>query len=71
MPRRPDLPDKTEEIPISRFGGVGLDRIEDGRLKGFDAPGPLRLDSRGMSGQHGPHYPTPPFDAEGQVVGTI
>ena len=66
-----DIRAKLEETLISQLYGVDLDWVEDDRLKGFEAPALPQLDNRGLSGQRGLHYPTPPFDAKGQVVGTI
>ncbi|MBL6927940.1 MAG: sulfatase-like hydrolase/transferase [Rhodospirillales bacterium] len=62
---------RLETTLISQLYGVDLDWIEGDQLKGFEAPDLPRLDNRGLSGQRGLHYPTPPFDAKGQVVGTI
>ena len=60
-----------EQTLISQLYGVDLDWIRDGKLIGFDAPALPRLDNRGLSGQRGLHYPTPPYDSKGRVVGTI
>lgn len=60
-----------EQKLVSQLYGPDLKWTRDGKLTGFDAPALPRLDNRGLSGQRGVHYPTPPFDSEGRVVGTI
>lgn len=66
-----DTRKRLEKTLVSQLYGADLDWIEDGRLTGFAAPDLPQLDNRGLSGQRGLHYPTPPFDAKGKVVGTI
>lgn len=68
----PDLIDtrsKLEADLIDRLYGIDLDWLEDGKLKGFDAPLHLPEPGRGLSGQRGLHYPQIPQTDPSIVVG--
>ncbi len=59
-----------ESILISQLYGDDLNWVTDGQLRGFAATtAPFKAD-RGMSGQRGLHFPTPPLDPLGQQVGS-
>ena len=59
-----------ESILVSQLYGDDLNWVHQGQLHGFAAPTtPFKAD-RGMSGQRGLHFPTPPLDPLGQQVGS-
>jgi arylsulfatase A-like enzyme len=59
-----------ESILVSQLYGDDLNWVHQGKLQGFAAPtAPFKAD-RGMSGQRGLHFPTPPLDPLGQQVGS-
>ena len=49
--------------------GPDLAMVEDGRLVGCKAEPVAARPDRGLSGQRGLHYPEPPPDDPGKVVG--
>jgi arylsulfatase A-like enzyme len=49
--------------------GADLDLLKDGRLTGCPADEVTPAPNRGLSGQRGLHYPEPPADDPGKVVG--
>ena len=63
---RADLTDRL----IAELYGSDLEWVENGRLVGLPdrpyTPGP----NKGLSGVRGLHFPAPPLDDSGQVVGT-
>lgn len=70
-PALADTRERLEKTLISQLYGGDLDWVEDGRLTGFAAPELPQMDNRGLSGQRGHHYPQPPVDDSGTVVGTV
>ena len=59
-----------ESILVSQLYGPDLNWVHEGQLQGFPIPNtPFKAD-RGMSGQRGLHFPTPPLDPLGQQVGS-
>ena len=71
-----DLPayDSTQKslkgILASQLHGVDLAWVKEGQLIGFAASGQAFKADRGMSGQRGLHFPTPPLDPLGKQVGS-
>ena len=57
------------EVLIGELYGEDLNWIADGALVGFDAPPLPTPGNRGLSGQRGLHFPEPPKDDPGKVVG--
>ena len=66
-----DLRRHLESLLVDQLYGGDREWIENGTLKGFDAPTLPRIDNRALSGQRGDHYPQPPIDSAGTVVGTV
>ncbi|WP_118135437.1 sulfatase-like hydrolase/transferase [Oceanicella sp. SM1341] len=58
-----------EALLLAELYGEDLDWVEDGRLTGCAAPPLTPPDERGLSGQRGLHYPQPPLELSGKVVG--
>ena len=54
---------------IDEMYGVDEAWIEDGTLVGLPAENHVALPNRGLSGQRGLHWPPPPLDQSGRVVG--
>ena len=61
---------RLETALVAELYGVDLNWIENGALKGFEQPAFTPVLNRGLSGQRGLHYPQPPTDLSGVVVGT-
>lgn len=57
------------EALVAELYGADLGWVEAGRLVGFDAPPMPARTNRGLSGQRGLHFPEPPKDDPGKVVG--
>ena len=58
-----------ETLLIEHLYGDDLEWVRDGRLTGFEAPALAPPDERKLSGQRGLHYPQPPLELSGQIVG--
>ncbi|WP_292058489.1 MULTISPECIES: sulfatase-like hydrolase/transferase [unclassified Martelella] len=58
-----------EALLVEHLYGCDLDWVKDGRLTGFEAPPLSAPDERKLAGQRGLHYPQPPLELSGQVVG--
>lgn len=69
IPEVADIRERLTEALISSLYGEDLDWIEDGTLIGFDPPPLPTAQNRGLSGQRGLHYPEPPSDDPGTIVG--
>lgn len=54
---------------IEELYGEDLNWVADGALIGFEAPVLSKAANRGLSGQRGLHFPEPPKDDPGKVVG--
>ena len=61
--------DRLSEILAGELYGADLDLTENGRLVGCAADEVTSGPNRGLSGQRGLHYPEPPADDPGKVVG--
>ena len=60
---------RLEEALVAALYGEDEAWIADGRLAGFPAPEVGPAPNRGLFGQRGLHYPTPPLTDPGEVVG--
>lgn len=59
-----------QDLLMTQLNGQDLGWVANGQLVGFEAePATFKAD-RGMSGQRGLHFPTPPLDASGKQVGS-
>ena len=54
---------------IGELYGEDLNWIADDALAGFEAPPLPKPGNRGLSGQRGLHFPEPPKDDPGKIVG--
>ncbi len=54
---------------VDNFYGVDEEWVEDGELVGWPDREYVPQPNRGLSGQRGIHYPPPPLDEPGRVVG--
>ncbi len=68
-PEKAQMRAELEALLVEHLYGCDLDWVKDGRLTGFEAPPLSAPDERKLAGQRGLHYPQPPLELSGQVVG--
>ena len=59
-----------QDIMLTQLHGKDLNWVQNGKLVGFEATPLSGKADRGMSGQRGLHFPTPPLDPLGKQVGS-